>query len=102
MVNGMRQWSGNLNSELDYIEEYDIDGVIGMLVASCRATANLYNTWQRFKDGLARRGLRVPTLGIEADMVDTRTYSDALVKAQIRAFMETVDAAKRERQRHGA
>jgi len=36
-------------------------------------------------------------LGIEADMVNTRIYSDALVKDQIRAFMETVDATKRER-----
>jgi len=60
---------------------------------------NLYDTWQRFTDGLKLRGLRVPTLGIEADMVDTRTYSDALVKERIRAFMETVDAAKKERHR---
>jgi hypothetical protein len=78
---------------------YDIDGVIGMLVASCRPTCNLYDTWRVFTDALAKEGLRIPTLGIEADMVDSRTYSDALVKDQIRAFMETVDATKRERQR---
>jgi len=90
---------GDVSGNLDFIEEYDIDGVLGMFVASCRATTNLYDTWQRLTDGLKLRGLRVPTLGIEADMVDTRTYSDALVKDRIRAFMETVDAAKRERQR---
>ena len=90
---------GDYSGQLDFIEEYDIDGVLGMFVASCRATTNLYDTWQRFTDGLKLRGLKVPTLGIEADMVDTRTYSDALVKERIRAFMETVDAAKRER--HG-
>jgi len=89
----------DVSPSIDFIKEYDIDGVIGMLVASCRATTNLYDTWQRFKDGLGKRGLKVPALGIEADMVDTRTYSDALVKDQIRAFMETVDAAKRERHR---
>ena len=90
---------GDVTGNLDFVEEYDIDGVLGMFVASCRATTNLYDTWQRFTDGLKQRGLRVPTLGIEADMVDTRTYSDALVKERKRAFMETVDAAKRERQR---
>ncbi len=42
--------------------------------------------------------LDMPTLGLEADMVDTRTYSDVLVKQRLAAFMETVDAAKRERQ----
>ena len=78
---------------------YDIDGIIGMLVASCRPTSNLYDTWRVFTDAIAKEGLRIPTLGIEADMVDSRTYSDALVKDQIRAFMGTVDAAKRERQR---
>jgi benzoyl-CoA reductase/2-hydroxyglutaryl-CoA dehydratase subunit BcrC/BadD/HgdB len=78
---------------------YDIDGIIGMLVASCRPTSNLYDTWRVFTDALAKEGLRIPTLGIEADMVDSRTYSDALVKDQIRAFMETVDATKRDRQR---
>jgi benzoyl-CoA reductase/2-hydroxyglutaryl-CoA dehydratase subunit BcrC/BadD/HgdB len=77
--------------------DYDIDGVIGMLVASCRPTSNLYDTWRRITDSLKEKGISIPTLGIEADMVDARTYSDALVKDQIRAFMETVDAAKRER-----
>lgn len=90
---------GNLSGQVDFIEEYDIDGVLGMFVASCRATTNLYDVWQRFNDALKKRGLRVPTLGIEADMVDSRTYSDTLVKERIRAFMETVAEAKRERQK---
>jgi benzoyl-CoA reductase/2-hydroxyglutaryl-CoA dehydratase subunit BcrC/BadD/HgdB len=76
---------------------YDIDGIIGMLVASCRPTSNLYDTWRRITDALKEKDISIPTLGIEADMVDARTYSDALVKDQIRAFMETVDATKRER-----
>jgi hypothetical protein len=41
-------------------------------------------------------GLNVPTLGIEAGMVDPRTYSDAVIKDRIRDLMETVDAAGRE------
>ncbi len=92
--------TGNVSRELNFIGEYDIDGVVGMFVASCRPATNLYDTWQRLTDGLKLRGLRVPTLGIEADMVDTRTYSDVLVKEQLRAFMETVDAAKSEKMQH--
>ena len=65
-----------------------------MFVASFRGTTNLYLTWQRFKDGLEKRGLKVPMLGIEADMVDTKTYADALVRDQITTFTETVDAAQ--------
>jgi len=68
-----------------------------MLIASCRPTSNLYDTWRRITDALKAKGVGVPMLGIEADMVNTRIYSDALVKDQIRAFMETVDATKRER-----
>jgi benzoyl-CoA reductase/2-hydroxyglutaryl-CoA dehydratase subunit BcrC/BadD/HgdB len=86
-----------ISSQVDFVLEYDIDGVISLMVASCRQTAHVINTWRRFTDRLKVRGVTIPTLGIEADMVDTRTYSDALVKDQIRAFMETVDAAKRER-----
>lgn len=83
-------------SEVQFVLDYDIDGVISLMVASCRQTAHVINTWRRFTDRLKLSRVTVPTLGIEADMVDTRTYSDALVKDQIRAFMETVDAAKRE------
>jgi benzoyl-CoA reductase/2-hydroxyglutaryl-CoA dehydratase subunit BcrC/BadD/HgdB len=84
---------------IDFILDYDIDGVIAMLVASCRATTNLYQTWREFTDALNERGLRIPTCAIEADMVDTRTYSDALVKERLTAFMEVVDEAKRQRQK---
>jgi benzoyl-CoA reductase/2-hydroxyglutaryl-CoA dehydratase subunit BcrC/BadD/HgdB len=90
-----RQW--RVARTVKQVTDYDIDGVIGMLVASCRATSNLYDTWRVITDALKARGINIPVLGIEADMVDSRTYSDARVKDQVRAFMETVDAAKRER-----
>ncbi|GAF95935.1 unnamed protein product [marine sediment metagenome] len=79
--------------------DHDIDGVISMLVASCRATTDLYQTWREFTDALDKKGVRIPTCAIEADMVDTRTYSDALVKERLTAFMEVVDEAKRQRQK---
>jgi benzoyl-CoA reductase/2-hydroxyglutaryl-CoA dehydratase subunit BcrC/BadD/HgdB len=90
-----RQWRAHYT--VRQVIDYDIDGIIGMLIASCRATSNLYDAWRVIGDALKEKGVTVPMLGIEADMVDTRTYSDALVKDQIRAFMETVDTAKRGR-----
>jgi benzoyl-CoA reductase/2-hydroxyglutaryl-CoA dehydratase subunit BcrC/BadD/HgdB len=80
------------------VRRYELDGVVAMLIASCRSTAFMYHKWRRLKEALKTAGLNVPTLGIEADMVDSRTYSDAAIKDQIRAFMETVEAAHEERQ----
>ena len=84
---------------VEWVLEYDIDGVITLMVASCRSTAHVIDTWRRFTDTLKRKGITIPTLSIEADMVDTRTYSDARVKDQIRAFMEVVATSKRERRK---
>lgn len=98
-VNAMLRGFGGGQHTVQFVTDFDIDGVLSMMVASCRATTNLYQTWREFTDALNEKGLRIPTVAIEADMVDTRTYSDALVKDRIRAFMDTVDAAKRERQK---
>jgi benzoyl-CoA reductase/2-hydroxyglutaryl-CoA dehydratase subunit BcrC/BadD/HgdB len=76
-----------------FISEYDIDGAVAMLVNSCRHCQDLYHSWRLVKENIG-----LPTLAIEADMVDDRTYSDAAVKELLRAFMETVDEAKRKRQ----
>jgi benzoyl-CoA reductase/2-hydroxyglutaryl-CoA dehydratase subunit BcrC/BadD/HgdB len=89
--NAIRNW--DIDFMVRWIEKHDIDGAISLMVASCRATQNLVQNWK-----LLREKLDIPALGIEADMVDTRTYSDALVKQRLAAFMETVDAAKRERE----
>lgn len=76
-----------------FAEEYDIDGAISMLVNSCRQCQDVYYSWRLVKDTIG-----LPTLSIQADMVDDRTYSDSLVKDMLTAFMETVDEAKRKRQ----
>ena len=65
-----------------------------MLVASCHSTTDIYHAWHVLKDNTEE----IPALSIEADMVDTRTYSDAMIKQRLTAFIETVDAAKRKRQ----
>jgi len=101
-IGGLGRRQDKYDQQVEMIRRYELDGVIAMLVGSCRSTAFMYHKWKRLKEELKKAGLNVPTLGIEADMVDSRTYSDALIKDQIRAFMETVDAAKRERQSQGA
>ena len=91
----MRRASAYYVRQAQLTKEYDVDGAICMLVASCRATTEIYHAWHVLEDHAGD----IPTLSIEADMVDTRTYSDVMVKQRLTAFMETVDAAKRRRQR---
>jgi len=87
----------NYDDMVNMMKRYQVDGVITMLIGSCRATAYTHHKWRRLNEELKKAGLHIPTLGIEADMVDPRTYSDALIKDRIKAYMETVDAAKRQR-----
>ena len=98
-VGGMGRRQDTYVGMVEMVRRYQIDGVIAMLIGSCRSTAFMYHKWRRLNEELKKAGLNIPTLGIEADMVDPRTYSDALIKDRIRAFMETVDAAQRQRQK---
>jgi benzoyl-CoA reductase/2-hydroxyglutaryl-CoA dehydratase subunit BcrC/BadD/HgdB len=77
------------------IKEFDADGAVCMLVASCRGTTDIYHAWHVLKDNTED----IPALSIEADMVDTRTYSDVMIKERLAAFIETVDTAKRKRKK---
>ena len=88
-----RRTSAYYRRQVDFAKEHDIDGALCMMTTSCRATTDMYHAWRILKDGID-----VPTLAIEADMIDSRTYSDVLIKERITAFMETVDAAKRQRE----
>ena len=90
----MRRTSYNYVRQAECVKEYDVDGAICMLLGSCRGTTDIYHAWQVLKDNTKD----IPALSIEADMVDTRTYSDAMIKQKLAAFIETVDAAKRKRQ----
>ena len=39
----------------------------------------------------------LPLLAIEADMADTRAYSDVQVKQKLTAFIETIEATRSKR-----
>jgi benzoyl-CoA reductase/2-hydroxyglutaryl-CoA dehydratase subunit BcrC/BadD/HgdB len=76
---------------LQFIREYKLDGVIMHSTRSCRAISfGQAHTRKRLQ-----KELDVPVLAMESDMADPRTWSDALIKMQINAFIETLASKKK-------
>ena len=73
----------------DFINEYEVDGVITLVATTCRMTTGVLHMRR-----LINEWAGVPVLNLEADMVDVRTFSEAHIKARLDAFMETIDATK--------
>ena len=73
----------SIDDILDAVKEYRIDGVILSYNPSCRM---LYVSQTELQKALEDRG--VPTLGLECDMADERTYSEGQVKTRLDAFIE--------------
>jgi benzoyl-CoA reductase/2-hydroxyglutaryl-CoA dehydratase subunit BcrC/BadD/HgdB len=74
---------------LDAVKEYKIDGVILSYNPSCRM---LLISQTELQKALEDNG--VPTLGLECDMADERTYSEGQVKTRMDAFIERLLAKK--------
>ncbi len=68
---------------LDAVKEYKCNGVILSFNPSCRLSY-VYQT--ELQKSLEDRG--IPTLGLECDMADERTYSEGQVKTRLDAFVE--------------
>jgi len=79
----------SIDDLMDAVKEYKVDGVILSFNPSCRLS---YVSQLEQQRSLEERG--VPTLGLECDMADERTYSDGQVKTRIDAFVERLLAAK--------
>jgi len=75
---------------MEYVRDYAIDGVIMHNTRSCRAIC----IGQQHTKNILRNYLKVPSMFIETDMGDARSYSDAQVKMRINAFMETIEAVR--------
>jgi len=75
---------------MEYIRDYAIDGVVMHTTRSCRAVS----IGQQHTRNVLKNYLQVPSMLVETDMGDARTYSDAQVKMRINAFMETLEAVK--------
>jgi benzoyl-CoA reductase/2-hydroxyglutaryl-CoA dehydratase subunit BcrC/BadD/HgdB len=73
---------------LDMVEKYSLDGVVLHSNRSCKS----YSLGQYDIARILKEEHNVPTVVIEGDMNDSRSYADEQVHARIDAFIETLDA----------
>ena len=66
------------------IKKYDVDGVVMHSNRSCKP----YSFGQYDLQKMVKEKLNLPTLILEADMVDERNFSESQVESRIDAFME--------------
>lgn len=69
---------------IDMIDKYDMDGFILHSNRSCKP----YSLGQYDIQKIIQRERNIPTLMIEADMVDERSFSESQIETRIDAFME--------------
>lgn len=72
-----------------WVRDYRLDGAVMHRTRSCRAVS-----WGQvhLKNQLEEEG--IPSLIIESDMADPRSWADAAIKGQVRAFLDAVSAQK--------
>lgn len=75
---------------IDFIKDYKADGLVHHVALSCRATA----VGQIHQTNMVSKYVKVPTLYLESDMADWRSYSEAETRRRIDAFIETLAATK--------
>ncbi|MCU0599654.1 MAG: 2-hydroxyacyl-CoA dehydratase [Desulfobacterales bacterium] len=68
------------------IQKYDVDGLIMHSNRSCKP----YSLGQYDIQKMVMKELHIPTLMLEADMVDERSFSESQIETRIDAFMETI------------
>jgi benzoyl-CoA reductase/2-hydroxyglutaryl-CoA dehydratase subunit BcrC/BadD/HgdB len=78
---------------LEWIEEYQADGVVFHWLRSCRGTTIGQLYYQKLIAGRSA----IPTLFLESDMCDVRDFFEADWKAKIGAFIDMVATYKRHR-----
>ncbi|MBN2239118.1 MAG: 2-hydroxyacyl-CoA dehydratase [Dehalococcoidales bacterium] len=77
---------------IQFIEDYDIDGVVMHEAFSCR-TWHPGLIWQLSQ--LKKIYRDIPSLVLESDIVDISSYSEVDTHARIDAFIESLELAKR-------
>ncbi len=70
----------------EMIRKYDADGLVMHSNRSCKP----YSLGQYDLQKMVMKELKIPTLIIEADMVDERQFSESQIDTRIDAFMETL------------
>ena len=72
---------------LEVIEKYGADGLVMHSNRSCKP----YSLGQYDIQRIVREKRGIPTLVIEADMVDPRSFSEAQIQTRIDAFLEMIE-----------
>jgi benzoyl-CoA reductase/2-hydroxyglutaryl-CoA dehydratase subunit BcrC/BadD/HgdB len=80
---------------VQWIKDYKIDGVLWHLTMSCHASTE----GSLLSDLVIQQHLPVPSLVLESDLIDSRAFNEAEIKARIDAFMESVAANKEKKKR---
>ncbi len=73
---------------IEMVDKYDADGVVMHSNRSCKP----YSLGQYDIQRIVQEKRKVPTLMIEADMVDERSFSESQIETRIDAFMEVLNA----------
>jgi bcr-type benzoyl-CoA reductase subunit B len=76
---------------LSMIDKYQADGIVMHSNRSCKP----YSFGQYDIQKIVQRERGIPSLMIEADMCDERSFSEAQIQTRIDAFMEMIHAKKR-------
>ena len=75
---------------MDMVDKYEVDGLVMHSNRSCKP----YSLGQYDIQNMVAREKNIPTLMIEADMVDERAFSESQVATRIDAFMEIIKQQK--------
>ena len=75
---------------LAMIDKYDVDGIVMHSNRSCKP----YSLGQYDIQKIVERERGIPSLMIEADMCDERSFSESQIQTRIEAFMEMIRANK--------
>jgi bcr-type benzoyl-CoA reductase subunit B len=75
---------------LSMIDKYDIDGIVMHSNRSCKP----YSFGQYDIQKIVERERGIPSLMIEADMVDERSFSESQIETRIDAFIEMIRGKK--------
>jgi benzoyl-CoA reductase/2-hydroxyglutaryl-CoA dehydratase subunit BcrC/BadD/HgdB len=76
---------------IEMAERYDVDGIVMHSNRSCKP----YSFGQYDIQRIVREKKGIPTLMIEADMVDERSFSESQIETRIDAFIEVLKAKNR-------
>jgi benzoyl-CoA reductase/2-hydroxyglutaryl-CoA dehydratase subunit BcrC/BadD/HgdB len=72
------------------IDKYEVDGLVMHSNRSCKP----YSLGQYDIQKIIQKKRSIPTLLIEADMVDERSFSESQIETRIDAFMEVLKNKK--------